>query len=236
MMTVLPGFHRMPRIRTIPSLAALGLAFLLMTGCATQTLTPLDVSGVQRLTTAERFTVSADGNYHGWWDEEPLPGQPTNLVIFSTTQNTVIQRIGSPQELTGTNLETLQSSKWAPNVMLVLDPARNRIMASFSVDTKGQPSNDSVLQMTITGYEGWWNGTPEDGDVAGLPNETVQINTRTNTVIDSFNRTTKGSNINYTVHPDPAWPKDSIIIVDTATNKVVDSFPVDETGRPLPDQ
>lgn len=235
MMTVLPGLHRARRIRTIPSLAALGLAFLLMTGCAAQTLTPLDVSGVQRLTTAERFTVSPDGVHHGWWDGEQLPGQPTNLVIFSTKQQTVIQRIGTPPELTGANLETLKSGKWAADVMLVLDPARNRIMGSFTVDTKGRPSNDPVLQMTVAGYEGWWNSTPEDGNVAGLPNETVQINTRTNAVIDGFNRTTQGSNINYTVHPDPAWPKDSIIIVDTATNKVVDSFPVDETGQPLPD-
>ncbi|PXA64066.1 hypothetical protein CVS29_16995 [Arthrobacter psychrochitiniphilus] len=213
-------------------LAAIAVALTLLTGCATQKLTPLNVSGVQRLTTAERFSVTTNGIYHGWWDEKPLPGQPTNLAIFSTSTNTVIQRVGNPPKLTKANLEFLRSSKWAANVILVLDPARNRILESFAVDPAGNPTCDSVEQTTINGYIGWWNSTPEDGDVTGLPNETVQINTRTNTVIDGFNRTTKSTHIKYTVPPDPAWPKNSIIIIDTATNKVTYSFPVEADGTP----
>ncbi|MCB5294839.1 hypothetical protein BJQ90_04308 [Arthrobacter sp. SO3] len=36
------------------------------------------------------------------------------------------------------------------------------------------------------GSEGWWNATPASGNTAGLPQETVAINTRTNTVVDAM--------------------------------------------------
>ena len=37
----------------------------------------------------------------------------------------------------------------------------------------------------------------------------------------------------YTVVPDPSWPADSVIIIDTATDKVIESFRVDLSGNPL---
>ena len=90
------------------------------------------------------------------------------------------------------------------------------------------------------GYEGWWNATPANGSAAGLPHETVTINTRTNKVVDAFNRKineagrpTMITDVPYTVVPDPSWPADSVIIIDTATNKVIENFRVDPNGVPL---
>ena len=40
------------------------------------------------------------------------------------------------------------------------------------------------------------------------------------------------ADIDYTVVPDPAWPERSVVILDTATGKVIDAFPVDAAGVP----
>lgn len=92
----------------------------------------------------------------------------------------------------------------------------------------------------VGGYEGWWNATPASGNTAALPQETVAINTRTNTVVDAFSRQindagrpTKITDVPYTVVPDPSWPADSVIIIDPATNKVIEHFLVDLTGNPM---
>lgn len=92
----------------------------------------------------------------------------------------------------------------------------------------------------VGGYEGWWNATPATGSAAGLPQETVAINTRTNMVVDAFNRKindagrpTRITDVPYTVVPDPSWPADSVIIIDTATHKVIENFRVDLNGVPL---
>ena len=93
---------------------------------------------------------------------------------------------------------------------------------------------------TIGGYEGWWNATPLSGDATGLPQETVAVNVRTGKVVDAFNRAlndagkvTNVSDVDYTVVPDPAWPADSVVIIETATGHVIDSFPVDQNGVPV---
>lgn len=90
------------------------------------------------------------------------------------------------------------------------------------------------------GYEGWWNASPADGNAAGLPRETVAINTRTNTVVDAFSREindagrpTLIADVPYAVIAGPSWPADSVVIIDTATTKVIEHFRVDRNGHPL---
>lgn len=92
---------------------------------------------------------------------------------------------------------------------------------------------------TIMGYEGWWNSTPADGSGKDLPQETVAVNTTTGQIVDAFNRAknaahqvTSISDVHFDVVPDPTWPAKSVVIIDTATGKVIESFPVDEKGRP----
>lgn len=94
--------------------------------------------------------------------------------------------------------------------------------------------------MTSGGYEGWWNGTPGEGSSAGLPKETVAVNTTTNQIVDASNRAkndagqpTLISDVHFEVVPDPSWPKDSVVIIDTSTKNVIESFPVDEKGWPI---
>lgn len=94
----------------------------------------------------------------------------------------------------------------------------------------------------VGGYEGWWNSTPVSGIVEGLPRETVSVNTRTGKVVDAFNRSmneagkvTNVSDVDFTVIPDPEWPANSVVIIDTASGDVIESFPVDVNGEPIMD-
>ncbi|MDI3240730.1 DUF937 domain-containing protein [Arthrobacter sp. AL08] len=41
------------------------------------------------------------------------------------------------------------------------------------------------------------------------------------------------TDVPYTVVPDPSWPADSVIIINTAANKVIEHFRVDLNGNPL---
>ena len=95
---------------------------------------------------------------------------------------------------------------------------------------------------TVGGYEGWWNATPLSGDATGLPEETVAVNTRTGKVVEAFNRSindagrvTNVSDVDYAVVPDTAWPVDSVVIIETATGEVQESFPVNQNGEPVYD-
>jgi hypothetical protein len=106
----------------------------------------------------------------------------------------------------------------------------------------GTPSGSAPasLESPVGGYEGWWNATPASGSTAGLPQETVAVNTRTNKVVDAFSRrindagrATLITDVPFTVVPDPSWPADSVIIIDTTTNKVIEDFRVDLNGNPL---
>ncbi|TDL34050.1 hypothetical protein [Arthrobacter nitrophenolicus] len=93
-----------------------------------------------------------------------------------------------------------------------------------------------VADRPIGGYEGWWNSTPLSGSTEGLPQETVTVNTRTGKIVDAFNRATKStliSDVDYELVPDPAWPANSIIIIDTASGSVIEDFLIDERGVPL---
>ena len=104
----------------------------------------------------------------------------------------------------------------------------------------GSSSAEPSAVPPVGGYEGWWNTTPASGSAAGLPQETVAINTRTSMVVDAFNRKindagrpTLIADVPFTVVPDPSWPADSVIIIDTATDRVIEYFRVDLNGEPL---
>jgi hypothetical protein len=111
--------------------------------------------------------------------------------------------------------------------------------ASVQPERTGQ-STTSRLDGHVGGYEGWWNATPASGATAALPQETVAVNTETNQVVDAFNRRindagrpTKLSDVRYTVTPDTAWPEHSVVIIDTATDRVIADFRVDAKGEPI---
>ena len=60
------------------------------------------------------------------------------------------------------------------------------------------------------------------------------------TVVDAFSRKindagrpTLIADVPYTVVPDPSWPADSVIIIDTVNDKVIGSFRVDLSGNPI---
>ena len=102
------------------------------------------------------------------------------------------------------------------------------------------PEPGSSQETVVGGYEGWWNSMPLSGDTTSLPDETVAVHTDTGQIVDVFNRAisergevAEPSDVPYTVTVDPEWPAQSIVIIDTSTDEVIESFPVDSTGRPL---
>jgi hypothetical protein len=108
------------------------------------------------------------------------------------------------------------------------------LQAGYSNETP--VARTPVADRPIGGYEGWWNSTPVHGSAEGLPEETVTVNTRTGKIVDAFNRaknSTLISDVDYNLVPDPAWPADSIVIIDTTTGMVIEDFLVDERGVPL---
>jgi hypothetical protein len=109
------------------------------------------------------------------------------------------------------------------------------IQASLSTTETPMPRTP-VADRPIGGYEGWWNSTPLFGSTEGLPQETVTVNTRTGKIIDAFNRaknSTLISDVDYDLVPDPAWPADSIVIIDATSGLVIEDFRIDERGVPL---
>ncbi|WP_207595760.1 hypothetical protein [Arthrobacter sp. D5-1] len=98
------------------------------------------------------------------------------------------------------------------------------------------PMEDRVLG----GYEGWWTSTPVAGNSANLPQETIAVNTTSGEIVDVFNRAKSAagqemsvSDVQFNVVPDTMWPKQSVVIIDTASGKVIEDFPVDEKGFPI---
>ncbi len=96
-----------------------------------------------------------------------------------------------------------------------------------------------TMEPIIGGYEGWWNSTPVSGDTTGLPDETVAVRTDTGEIVDASTRNASGQaeavhpdDVEYAVVTDPVWPKQSVVIIDTETSEVIESFPIDSTGEP----
>lgn len=79
------------------------------------------------------------------------------------------------------------------------------------------------------GFESIWNSTPVDGDVSGMPQETVTVVSETGRVFDAMRRGSDGTaeavapeSVDYKVNVDPSWPKNHAVMIDTATDKVLD--------------
>lgn len=104
------------------------------------------------------------------------------------------------------------------------------------------PQAAAPRAIVVGGYEGWWNSTPVSGIIEGLPRETVSVSTRTGKIVDAFSRSmneagkvTNLSDVDFTVIPHAEWPENSVVIIDTASGDVIESFPVDDTGEPIMD-
>ena len=116
---------------------------------------------------------------------------------------------------------------------LVLGGCSSETQASAALEPS--PTEEPI----IGGYEGWWNGTPVSGDTTGQPDETVAVRTETGEIVDASTRNASGQakavhpdDVEYAVVTDPAWPKQSVVIIDTETSEVIESFPIDSTGEP----
>ena len=83
------------------------------------------------------------------------------------------------------------------------------------------------------GFEAIWNSTPVDGDVSGLPQETVTVVSETGRIFDAMRRGSDGTgevvaleSVDYKVNVDASWPKNHAVMIDTATDKVLEIFEI----------
>lgn len=91
------------------------------------------------------------------------------------------------------------------------------------------PEASEKFESCLGGIDGWWNSTPENGDITGLPAEGVSVHSETGRKIDAFKRGADGSaygvpveDIDLDVKIDPSWPKNNLVTIETATGKVLD--------------
>lgn len=115
------------------------------------------------------------------------------------------------------------------------------VLSGCGTEILPTPASESVTQEEppVGGYEGWWNATSPSGGNTGLPVETVTVSTATGEILDASRRDSDGqivilspNDVNYTVRTDPEWPANSVVIIDTTTNEVIESFSVDSSGNP----
>jgi|SRR6185312_12465506 len=97
------------------------------------------------------------------------------------------------------------------------------------------------MENCIGGFETIWNSTPAEGDASELPQETVTVVSETGRIFDAMRRTPDGTaeavapeDINYKVHVDDSWPKNNAIVIDTATDKVLETINIPD-GRTICD-
>lgn len=86
----------------------------------------------------------------------------------------------------------------------------------------------AIADMCTGGFMGWWNSTPTDGNIEGLPLAGVSVHSETGRIVDAFHRVEDGSaesvpveEIEYDVAIDPSWPKNNLVEIETATGKVL---------------
>jgi DNA-binding beta-propeller fold protein YncE len=112
--------------------------------------------------------------------------------------------------------------------------------ANVSPEAVGENISTS-RENCIGGFETIWNSTPVDGDASELPQEIVTVVSETGRIFDAMRRTPDGTaeavapeDINYKVHVDDSWPKNNVIVIDTATDKVLDTINIPD-GKTLCD-
>lgn len=83
------------------------------------------------------------------------------------------------------------------------------------------------------GFETIWTSTPVGGDVSELPQETVTAVSETGRIFDAMRRTSDGTaeavapeDVDYKVDVDPSWPKNHAVMIDTATDKVLETIEI----------
>ena len=129
-------------------------------------------------------------------------------------------------------------------------PTPTPTMNAWTEESLGTPGHEIDPELlgpgTVGGYEGWWNGTPasETGGILPFdewPQEnrdhprTATYNTRTGTLVETYDLIAQEPIANYVPVPDPTWPANSIVILDADTDEVLDHFPVHENGSTGPD-
>lgn len=113
-------------------------------------------------------------------------------------------------------------------------------IVSVADPVSGLPEMCAELPMGAGGtgpaYEGWWSSTPatEDGGVQTDPAEwppimrehprTVQIDTRTRKVIESFDRLACSSIPDYAIPPGFELPPDAVVVVDADTGEILETM------------
>ncbi len=175
----------------------------------------------------------------------PAMGISSSAVLFGAACSSVTSRIHELKRRGGMIMSRIIKGE---NMKLVLGAVGTAVamaaVVAVGIQTNATTVQDDASQFKgpvadrpIGGYEGWWNSTHLDGTPAG-PQETVAVNTNTGKIVDYSNmaknaagQVVTAADATYVVVPDPTWPASSIVIIDTATDKVIEDFPVDEKGR-----
>lgn len=113
-----------------------------------------------------------------------------------------------------------------------------------------QPTGNTVTQYfpdgtpyELGGLDGWWNSIPADADANYLPVEewpqqildhpaTVQIETITGTVLESFDRRACTPVEGYVPPPVETLPANAIVVLDALTGEVLAERPLDTPTAP----
>ena len=68
----------------------------------------------------------------------------------------------------------------------------------------------------------------------------MAVRTDTGEIVDASSRDASGhayaldpDDVEYSVAAEPHWPEHSVVIIDTETSEVVESFPVNSAGKPI---
>lgn len=197
--------------------------------------------------TAARYRSVREEQWRADLRDGPEMGIPVSALLVGALRSSLTSRIHEVLLRCSRLLSRLTKGE---NMKLALGALGTAVALAglIVVGTQGSGAgvaNDGTLARSpiedriVAGYEGWWSSTPLDGSPIG-PDETVAINTASGKIVDYFNRArsaageqTTAADSTFSVTPDPTWPANSVVIIDTATGKVIEDFPVDEKGWPI---